>query len=90
MKDEDDIDFGADVSPSVFGKPLGFLEPKSAALRAAERAKRRGEPLSPHERPGHTSQTPEEIKRAEATFRAHTALHNGAGEQDWEPPVTMH
>jgi hypothetical protein len=85
----EDPDYDADISPSVLGKPLGFLKPKSAADRAAERAQRRGEPLPPHERPGHICQSPEEIQRAGATFRACTALRNGSGEPDWEPPVTM-
>jgi hypothetical protein len=77
MNDSDDMDFEADVSPSVFGKPIGFLEPKNKSARAAQRARRRGD-ICP---------SPEELKSARGAVNGHGALRSG--DEDWELPPTM-
>ncbi len=77
MEDKDDIDFGADISPSVLGRPLGFLEPTTPAVRAAQRARRRGD----------VCPSPEELRRANGAVHGNAALRTG--EVDWEPPPTL-
>lgn len=78
MKNSDDIDFEADVSPSVYGKPIGFLEPTSPAVRMAQRARRRGDTCLP----------PEELSRVEGARHGHAALRAGYDE-DSSPPTLL-